>query len=202
MGTDFAKQDMKAFETVTGIGKPSVQAAEARVRVRKADATVFADDGAIPNNPRLPFILYRGAVDLSNCTDPAAVFEELFKSYGWGNSWRNGIYGFVHYHSSAHEVLGIARGSAKVRFGGDHGKVYDLAAGDVVVLPAGTGHQSLSACNDLLVVGAYPPGAQYDECRGSPQERARALQSIPKVPLPQTDPVYGAGGPLLEAWAH
>ena len=192
----------KTFETVTGIGKPSVQAAEARVRVRKADATVFADDGAIPNNPRLPFILYRGAVDLSNCTDPAAVFEELFKSYGWGNSWRNGIYGFVHYHSSAHEVLGIARGSAKVRFGGDHGKVYDLAAGDVVVLPAGTGHQSLSAGNDLLVVGAYPPGAQYDECRASPQERARALQSIPKVPLPQMDPVYGAGGPLLEAWAH
>ena len=192
----------KTFETVTGIGKPSVQAAEARVRVRKADATLFADDGAIPNNPRLPFILYRGAVDLSNCTDPAAVFEELFKSYGWGSSWRNGIYGFVHYHSSAHEVLGIARGSAKVRFGGDHGKVYDLAAGDVVVLPAGTGHQSLSASKDLLVVGAYPPGAKYDECRGSPQERERALQSIPKVPLPQMDPVYGAGGPLLEAWVR
>ena len=193
---------MKTFETVTGIGKPSAHAAEARGRSRKPDAAMFEDDGAIPNNPRLPFILYRGAVDLSNCSDPAAVFEELFRSNGWGNSWRNGIYGFVHYHSSAHEVLGIARGWAKVRFGGDHGKVYDLSAGDVVVLPAGTGHQSLSASKDLLVVGAYPPGAQYDECRGSSQERARALQSIPKVPLPQMDPVYGAGGPLLEAWAH
>jgi uncharacterized protein YjlB len=99
-------------------------------------------------------------------------------------------------------VLGIARGSAKVRFGGDHGKVYDLAAGDVVVLPAGTGHQSLSASKDLQVVGAYPSGAKYDQCRGSRQERERALQSIPKVPLPQMDPVYGAGGPLLEAWAY
>ena len=71
-----------------------------------------------------------------------------------------------------------------------------------MVLPAGTGHESLSASKDLLVVGAYPPGAQYDECRGSPQEHERALQSIPKVPLPKMDPVYGAGGPLLEAWAH
>ena len=198
----YPKESLKRFETVTGIGKPSAHAAEARARSRKPDTTMFADDGAIPNNPRLSFILYRGAVDLSNCSDPAAVFEELFKSYGWGNSWRDGIYGFVHYHSSAHEVLGIARGSAKVRFGGDHGKVYDLCAGDVVVLPAGTGHQSLSASKDLLVVGAYPPGAQYDECRGSPQEHERALQSIPRVALPQMDPVYGAGGPLLEAWAH
>jgi uncharacterized protein YjlB len=192
----------KTIETVTGIGKPSAHAVEARVRVRKPDAAMFVDDGAVANNPRLPFILYRGAVDLSNGSDPAAVFEELFRSNGWGNSWRNGIYGFVHYHSSAHEVLGIARGSAKVRFGGDHGKVYDLCAGDVVVLPAGTGHQSLSASKDLLVVGAYPPGAKYDECRGSPKERERALQSIPRVPLPQKDPVYGTGGPLLEAWAH
>jgi uncharacterized protein YjlB len=192
----------KTFETVTGIGKPSAHAAEARVRVRRPDATMFADDGAVANNPRLPLIVYCGAVDLSNCSDPAAVFEELFRSNGWGNSWRDGIYGFVHYHSSAHEVLGIACGSAKVRFGGDHGKVYDLSAGDVVVLPAGTGHQSLSASKDLLVVGAYPPGAKYDECRGSPQEHERAVQSIPKVLLPQMDPVYGAGGPLLEAWAH
>ena len=106
---------MKTFKTVTGIGKPSAHAAEAHVRSHKPDAAMFADDGAIPNNPRLPFILYRGAVDLSNCSDPAAVFEELFKSNGWGSSWRNGIYGFVHYQSSAHEVLGIARGSAKVR---------------------------------------------------------------------------------------
>ena len=98
----------KTFETVTGIGKPSAHAVEARVRSHKPDATMFADDGAIPNNPRLSFILYRGAVDLSNCSDPAAVFEELFKSNGWGNSWRNGIYGFVFYTWGVRRELPMA----------------------------------------------------------------------------------------------
>jgi uncharacterized protein YjlB len=192
----------KTFETVTGMGKPSARGARPAVRDRKAHETMLQDDGVIPNNARLPFLHYPGAVVIPAEADPAAVFEQLFKSNGWGDSWRNGIYDYVHYHSSAHEVLGLARGRAKVRFGGDNGKVFELSAGDVVVLPAGTGHQSLSATKDLLVIGAYPPGARYDECRGSPQERARALQSIPKVPVPENDPVYGAGGPLHDAWAR
>jgi uncharacterized protein YjlB len=97
-------------------------------------------------------------------------------------------------------VLGVARGHARVRFGGNSGKVVDLRAGDVVVLPAGTGHQSLDASKDLLVIGAYPRNGKYDECRGSRQEHERALESIPKVPLPAKDPVYGADGPLRDAW--
>jgi uncharacterized protein YjlB len=77
-----------------------------------------------------------------------------------------------------------------------------LHAGDVVILPAGTGHQCIRAGKDLLVVGAYPRTGRYDECTGLPQERERALQSIPKVPLPAKDPVYGADGPLLGAWTR
>jgi uncharacterized protein YjlB len=197
---DFIEALKKTLETFTGIAKPS--APSPIIHDRKAHATVFQDDGAIPNNPKLPFIHYRSPVGMPDAGDPAVVLEELFKRNGWGDSWRNGIYDYVHYHSSTHEVLGIARGEAHVRFGGDKGKIFELHTGDVVILPAGTGHQCLSASKDLLVIGAYPSGAKYDECTGLPQERQRALQSIPKVPLPAKDPVYGADGPLLDAWTR
>jgi uncharacterized protein YjlB len=190
----------KTLEAMTGAARPSETALAASVAPRRPETTVFRDDGVIPNNPRLPFIHYRGAVALPERGDPAAVFEELFQRNGWGSSWRNGIYDYVHYHSGTHEVLGVARGHARVRFGGNTGKVMELRAGDVVILPAGTGHQSLSASKNLLVVGAYPPGGSYDEYRGSRQEHERAVRRIPKVPLPAKDPVYGAEGPLEAAW--
>ena len=190
----------KGIETITGMSKPSAKSARNGIRERVAHETMFADDATVPNNPRLPFIHYRNAVALPETGDPAAVFETLFEGNGWGNSWRNGIYDYVHYHSASHEVLGIACGEARVRFGGNRGKIFELHAGDVAVLPAGTGHQCLSASKDLLVVGAYPAGGKYDECTGSNEQHARALQSIPKAPLPTKDPVYGAGGPLIQAW--
>jgi uncharacterized protein YjlB len=190
----------KTFEQVTGIGKHSSASMRRFIRRRKAHAFLFADDGAIPNNSRLPFIHYRSPVRLTPAQDPAAVFEDLFASNGWKDSWRNGIYDYLHYHSRTHEVLGIARGHARVRFGGDSGKLIELRAGDVVILPAGTGHQRVSASRDLLVVGAYPASGTYDECKGSSKEHARALKSIPRVRLPGKDPVYGVAGPLLDFW--
>jgi uncharacterized protein YjlB len=190
----------KTFESVTGRGKPSGEQLRRSIRRRKAQATMFKDDGRIPNNPKLPFIHYRSPVSLLDAVDGAAVFEDLFRRNGWRDSWRNGIYDYVHYHSSTHEVLGIARGHARVRFGGNEGKVFELAAGDVAILPAGTGHQCLSASKDLLVVGAYPAGGKYDECTESAAEHARAVKAIAKVPLPAKDPVYGADGPLRDCW--
>lgn len=111
------------------------------------------------------------------------------RTYG---SRRDSIYGFVHYHSRTHEALGIARGSARVRFGGNSGPVITVKAGDVAILPVGTGHQSFGASKDFLVVGAYPPRGRYDEYRGSEIERDRALKTIPKVVAATKDPVYGA----------
>jgi len=158
----------------------------------------FADDGLVPNNS-MPFLVYKGAVALDR-GEPEKTIEELFAANGWGAMWRNGVYDFLHYHATVHEVLGTARGSARVRFGGDNGKVLEISAGDVAILPAGTGHQCLSASSDFSVVGAYPPGPPMDLVRPTPQAHVKALKTIPLVALPRTDPVMGADGPLVRLW--
>ncbi|HLN39086.1 MAG TPA: cupin domain-containing protein [Xanthobacteraceae bacterium] len=160
----------------------------------------FADDGRIPNNPVLPLVLYRSGIDLAGSPDPEAVIEKTFAANGWGNMWRNGIYPYAHYHSMIHEAMAIARGRAKVRFGGEDGAEIEIAPGDVVILPAGTGHQCLRHSRDLVVVGAYPPSGKYNLCRGTKAEHAKAVAAIRKVPLPMTDPAFGPQGPLLALW--
>jgi uncharacterized protein YjlB len=160
---------------------------------------LFADDGSIPNNPRLPLLLYRAVLG-PRTEDPARAFEDLFARHGWTGSWRDGIYTFHHYHSTAHEVLGIARGRVRVRLGGERGIAAELAAGDAVVIPAGVGHRNEGASDDLLVVGAYPSGQEPDLLRGGAGDRPRALRNVAAVPLPASDPVRGAGGPLVRRW--
>jgi uncharacterized protein YjlB len=114
----------------------------------------FADDGAIPNS-ELPVLLYRGVPEV---VDGAAACEALFARSGWGAMWRDGIYPFHHFHSTAHEALGIAAGRVTVGLGGPQGESIELAAGDVAILPAGTGHRNEGDSGDLLVIGAYPRG--------------------------------------------
>jgi uncharacterized protein YjlB len=189
----------KVAEKVTGLARPSSYMVGDLVCTRKANAVMFKDDGIIPNHPDWPLVLYRGAVSLPGNLDPAAIMEDLFDMNGWRDFWRNGIYDYVHYHSRIHEVLGIARGRGKVRFGGNQGKTIQLKAGDVAILPAGTGHQCLTASADFLVVGAYPPSGTYDECTKS-EDHGRALKTIPKVGRPRKDPVYGSKGQLLSVW--
>ncbi|HWX06620.1 MAG TPA: hypothetical protein VN065_12385 [Bradyrhizobium sp.] len=163
-------------------------------------AIVFTDDGLVPNS-RLPFLVYKGAVDVES-GHPEKTIEGLFGANGWGDMWRNGVYDFPHYHATVHEALGIARGHARVRFGGDRGKVFEIAAGDVAILPAGTGHQCLIASADFSVVGAYPPGAKMHVTRPTPENYAKALKTIPQVKLPDTDPVMGKDGPLVRLWSR
>ncbi len=160
---------------------------------------VLHDDGTFPNNEQLPLLAYQGAVDLPN-QDPASAFEKLFRVNGWGNSWRDGVYDFHHYHSTAHEVLGVYGGSARVQLGGDDGIILEIAAGDVLIIPAGVAHKNLGASEDFRVVGAYPQGQHPDMKYGRPGERPGADQAIKAVPLPSADPVHGTNGPLVQQW--
>ncbi|HEX3861988.1 MAG TPA: cupin domain-containing protein [Stellaceae bacterium] len=157
----------------------------------------FADDGIVPNNA-LPLVVYRGA--LPETGDRAAACEAMFDAHGWPDAWRNGIYAHHHYHSTAHEVLGIARGHARVRLGGEHGQSVELHAGDVVVIPAGVAHKREAASGDLLVIGSYPRGQYPDICRAEAGRHDRAVASVADVPLPAADPVTGEAEPLLACW--
>jgi uncharacterized protein YjlB len=165
------------------------------------DVTVvpLTDDGTFPNNDRLPLLVYRAA--FAPAARSASAIEAVFRQNRWGGAWRNGIYAYHHYHSTAHEALGVARGAARVQLGGPEGETFDVAAGDVLILPAGVAHKNLGASSDFLVVGAYPAGQDWDMNTGQPGERPQADQNIKQVPLPPIDPVYGGNGPLSARWA-
>ena len=154
----------------------------------------------IPNNPNLPLLIYKGALKLPE-HEPAEYIEELLHSNHWGSSWRNGIYPYPHYHSTAHEVLLVFSGSAKVQLGGERGITEVLKGGDVVILPAGVGHKNLASSQDFGIVGAYPEGQDCDMCYGKPGERPQADRNIVRVGMPKTDPVYGVAGPMMQRWA-
>ncbi len=156
----------------------------------------FADDGAIPNSA-LPLLVYRQAMPAD-----ATEIERLFAAHRWPPAWRDGVHPFHHFHSTAHEALAVARGQARVLFGGPSGRVLELRAGDVAVLPAGVGHCNQGASADLLIVGAYPQGAQdgLDTRRGQPGEIELVRRNVAAVPVPGADPVGGDGGPLVWIW--
>jgi uncharacterized protein YjlB len=83
---------------------------------------------------------------------------------------------------------------------GDGGVVVTARAGDVIVLPAGTGHKKLSSRGDLGIVGAYPVGQHADMCTPLTAILQRSAAGVARVPLPQSDPVHGKGGPLFSYW--
>ena len=161
---------------------------------------LLLDDGTFPNNGELPLVLFQQAFDPTT-KNLVGTIEKIFHGNAWQNSWRNGIFTFHHYHSTAHEVLGIYAGRVKAQFGGQNGQKVTAKAGDVIIVPAGVSHKNLDQSPDFRCVGAYPEQQSPDMQYGKPGERPQADQNISSVALPKFDPVYGKNGPLLELWA-
>ncbi len=181
------------------------------MELQELDGTLHAlvaDDGTFPNSS-LPLLVYPAALvaGAGGAAGTAAAlearargFEALFASHGWPPAWRDGIFAYHHYHSTAHEALGIAAGTMRVQLGGDRGIEVDAGPGDCIVIPAGVAHRRLSSSHDLLIVGAYPRGQSPDMLYGKPGERPGADRRIAAVPLPAQDPVRGSNGPLSRLW--
>src|SRR5689334_10889492 len=124
--------------------------------VRKIFFGMAAD---VPNNT-LPVLLYRGVL-AANAAEKSTLFRERFKENGWTGLWAGIIYDYTHFHSNAHEVLGIAEGNVSLRLGGENGSLFRLKAGDMVILPAGIGHRRVGDDDGLKVIGAYPRGQSH-----------------------------------------
>ncbi len=161
----------------------------------------FDADRIVPNNPALPALVYKAALDPS---PPVKEWQALLIANGWRRTWVYTVYPYPHYHSNAHEVLAVSRGRATLRLGGESGQAVEVAAGDVVLLPAGCGHQRLDVSEDFEVVGAYPQGQEDRDLiradTAGPEVYAAAQSRIAEVARPESDPIYGEDGPLLQYW--
>jgi uncharacterized protein YjlB len=155
---------------------------------------IFPASGWVPNNQRLPVLLYKNALPRGSSND----FKELFATNEWTGIWRNGVFNYQHYHCGAHEVLGIGQGNATLLIGGPDGRAIEVVKGDCLILPAGTGHMNLGCSADFEVVGAYPVGQRADIQTAAPSPEM--LSRISALPVPEADPVQGSSGPLTTAW--
>ncbi len=155
-------------------------------------------------NSRLPLIIYRSALNLPEQRNKAAeIVQKIFLRNNWGNTWRNGIYNFHHYHSNTHECLGISSGDARVIFGGTGKRSITVSRGDVVIIPAGMAHMCIECSENFECIGAYPKAQNYDINHGNNEEEFKSsLAQIAKVGMPQFDPVYGKEGFLKSYWKN
>jgi uncharacterized protein YjlB len=178
------------------IGSSKAAASQSKTPDAKAPQQLrLKPNGWMPNNS-LPVLLYRNAMPVGH--DLATEMERLFAANQWPPQWRNGVYDFHHYHSTAHEVLGFAAGHAELVLGGEGGESVTVHAGDVAVLPAGTGHCRITASDDFLVIGAYPENEHWDICRTAATHEV--LERIRRVRFPASDPLTGASGALPKLW--
>ena len=161
-------------------------------------AVLLKDDGVFPNNKRLPLLIYSDPLGESFIT--ADAFDTLFAGNDWDVRWKNGIFGYHHYHSTAHELLGCFAGGAKVLFGGDNGYIADFTSGTAVLIPAGVSHKRIESTPDFSVTAAYPKGQIVDMCFGKPAERPAADRRIETLSPPGLDPVFGESGPVIDLW--
>jgi uncharacterized protein YjlB len=155
----------------------------------------FNHDGIIPNS-KLPVLIYKNVLSDAIQED----LEQTFKQNGWTNNWKDIILPYDHFHSTTHEVLGLLKGKARLMIGGKDGQEIIVETGDVIVIPAGVGHYSLDNSIDYQFVGGYPNGAAWDLKISLAENAATIMEEIAKIPLPNTDPIFGENGPLVDYW--
>jgi uncharacterized protein YjlB len=146
-------------------------------------------DGLLPNS-RFPLLVHRGGVPHG---EQAMLMR--FRENSWFNNWRYpGIYTYPHFHSTSHECLGVARGSMTVELFGKQGISVTVEAGDVIVMPAGVSHTMTGGSHDVLIVGGYPDGRDWDNIQEAfltEDARRAAVKRIMMLPIPAKDPVTG-----------
>ena len=157
--------------------------------------------GLTPNTSiqNKPLLIYQSAFP-ANTT--ASQIESHLSNIGVVTpQWRYTMYSTSHFHSTSHEVLGIASGQAKLCFGHEDNpdRVEEvLRKGDVIVMPAGVAHRLLEDLDGgFLMVGSYPVGCGWDMCYGKKGEEGK-VGKIRDLSWFRRDPVYGDEGPVLD----
>lgn len=154
--------------------------------------------GRVPNS-RFPLLVYRNAV-------PGGGEEHVknrFVQNGWLNNWLYpGIYEYSHFHSTTHECLGCASGWMDIVIFGKGGEKVRLSAGDILLMPAGVSHEMVGYSDDVMMVGGYPDGRDWDNVQEeflSEENFRAAAKRIMMLPIPSRDP---ANGEPIEQWLH
>ncbi|WP_413528488.1 cupin [Rahnella inusitata] len=193
--------DRRRFVTLLGVialmPLPPVAFATPR-EVAMETLLIDKPSGGVPNN-KLPVMIYHRVIP-PNVVDNADYLEHLFRSNGWPPQWRYPVYTFTHFHSNTHEALGVFAGTARLQLGGENGKIIEVKMGDVLLLPAGIGHKQISADEEFMLVGAYPPEMKADLCHDEPAQLTARTKAVVAVPLPATDPVTGHNEGSMITW--
>lgn len=154
----------------------------------------------VPNTSVLqkPLLIYHSAFPPN--VSASAVEGHLSSVNVVTPQWRYTMYKTAHFHSTAHEILCVVTGKARVCFGGHdnpHRVETLVRKGDVIIIPAGVGHGLIEDFDsDFTMVGSYPKGQSWDLCYGreGEEEKVQAMESLGWF---GRDPVYGDEGPAL-----
>ena len=158
----------------------------------------IGDNGLFPGS-RFPVLHYHKALRLPRFFRARHV-RKVFNEHNWTNTWRNTIYTFHHYHSNTHEAMAVIKGRTTLLLGGENGKQVVLHEGDIIVIPAGVAHKNLGREKDIVCIGGYPGGVDFDMNYGNAGERPGTDVNIEKVPVPATGPLAGNADPLMNTW--
>ena len=155
----------------------------------------------IPNTSiqKKPLLIYHSAFHPSIS---ASTIENHLSIVGIVTpQWRYTMFSESHFHSTAHEVLCVASGKAKLCFGGENNPKRvepTVGKGDVMVVPGGVAHRLLEDIEGgFNMVGSYEAGKSWDICYGRKGEEEK-VEAISGLGWFKRDPIYGDSGPCLD----